>query len=52
MLNVLYLQQGKFESMSESIVGKIDDMNSRIDDLERSLDSLINQAATVGQVRQ
>ena len=34
--------------MSESIVGKIDTMNGRIVDLERSLDGLINQAAAVG----
>ena len=32
-------------------MGKIDDMNARIDDLERSLDSLIHQAMHVGQVR-
>lgn len=32
--------QDKFESMSEQIISRIDDMGQRIDDLERAIASL------------
>ena len=47
--DLLQQMQGKFETMSESVVGRIDEMNSRIDELERSLDELVTQAATAGK---
>jgi hypothetical protein len=36
-------QQTRFNQMSEQIIGKIDDMGQRIDDLERSIAELMEQ---------
>ena len=41
---VLKDMQGKFQSMSDNIVLRIDDMGSRIDDLEKSIAELLAQA--------
>ena len=36
--------QGKFKVMSEGIVGKIDNMGGKIDDLEKNIAELLAQA--------
>jgi len=41
---VLQDMQGKFKTMSEGIVTKIDDMGGRIDDLEKNIAELLAQA--------
>lgn len=40
-------QQGRFNQMSEQIITKIDEMGSRIDDLERSISELMTQVRDV-----
>ncbi|XP_036096628.1 heat shock factor-binding protein 1-like [Molossus molossus] len=35
--------QDKFQTMSNQIIGKIDDMNSHIDDLEKNIADLMTQ---------
>mmetsp|Transcript_14363 Transcript_14363/g.30763 ORF Transcript_14363/g.30763 Transcript_14363/m.30763 type:complete len:80 (-) Transcript_14363:203-442(-) len=42
--NLLQQMQGRFETMSDNIIGRIDEMGHRIDDLERSIGELIQQA--------
>ena len=37
-------QQTRFQQMSDSIIGRIDEMGTRIDDLENSIGELIQQA--------
>ena len=37
-------QQSRFQQMSDSIIGRIDEMGTRIDDLEQSIGELIQQA--------
>ena len=37
-------QQTRFQTMSDSIIGRIDEMGSRIDDLEKSIGELIQHA--------
>ena len=37
-------QQTRFQQMSDSIIGRIDEMGTRIDDLEKSIGDLIQQA--------
>jgi len=41
---LLQQMQSKFEQMSESIIGRIDEMGNRIDDLEKSISDLMAQA--------
>lgn len=36
--------QQRFQSMSDNIVNRIDDMGKRIDDLEASIADLVNEA--------
>jgi heat shock factor-binding protein 1 len=36
--------QNKFQSMSDNIIHKIDEMGNRIDDLERSVNDLMDEA--------
>jgi heat shock factor-binding protein 1 len=43
------VQQGRFQTMSDSIIGRIDEMGNRIDDLERSIGDLIQQAGVEEQ---
>lgn len=38
-----YLQQQRFNQMSTSIIGRIDEMGNRIDDLEKSIGDLMQQ---------
>ena len=42
--NLLKEMQGRFTTMSDSIVNRIDDMGARIDDLEKSISELIQEA--------
>mmetsp|Transcript_124514 Transcript_124514/g.363567 ORF Transcript_124514/g.363567 Transcript_124514/m.363567 type:complete len:84 (+) Transcript_124514:71-322(+) len=42
--NLLKEMQGRFQTMSDSIINRIDDMGSRIDDLEKSISDLIQEA--------
>lgn len=37
-------QQTRFQTMSEAIIGRIDEMGNRIDDLEKSIGELMSQA--------
>ena len=37
-------QQSRFEQMSDQIIGRIDEMGNRIDDLEKSIGELMEQA--------
>lgn len=37
-------QQSRFQTMSDSIISKIDEMGSRIDDLEKSIGELVKEA--------
>ena len=36
--------QGRFQQMSEAIIGRIDEMGGRIDELEASIGELMAQA--------
>jgi heat shock factor-binding protein 1 len=42
--NLLLQMQTRFQAMSESIITKIDEMGSRIDDLERSIAELLKES--------
>ncbi len=37
-------QQGRFEQMSDTILGKIDEMDKRLDDLEGTMHALASQS--------
>ncbi|KAG0573402.1 hypothetical protein KC19_VG175700 [Ceratodon purpureus] len=45
--NLLQQMQTRFQTMSESIITKIDEMGSRIDDLERSIGELVKETGHV-----
>ncbi|CAN0064018.1 unnamed protein product [Pylaiella littoralis] len=38
------LQQNRFSQMSDTIIGRVDEMSNRIDDLEKSIQDLMVQA--------
>ena len=42
--SLLEQMQGRFQEMSDSIIGRIDEMGSRIDDLENSISDLMQEA--------
>lgn len=42
--NLLEQMQSRFNQMSTSIIGRIDEMGNRIDDLEKSINDLMLQA--------
>ena len=44
-IHVSCLQQSRFQSMSQNIIKRIDDMGSRIDELETSIADLMQQAS-------
>ena len=46
--NLLKEMQGRFQTMSDSIINRIDDMGARIDDLEKSISELIQEAGVEG----
>ncbi|CAN0088624.1 unnamed protein product [Ectocarpus sp. 6 AP-2014] len=37
------LQQNRFSQMSDTIIGRVDEMSTRIDDLEKSIQDLMVQ---------
>lgn len=43
--NLLQQMQIRFQAMSDAIIGKIDEMGGRIDDLERNISELMTQAS-------
>lgn len=42
----MYIQQQKFQQMSEQIIGRLDEMGKRVDDLEKNVNELIQQVET------
>ena len=42
--NLLQQMQGRFATMSDAIIGRIDEMGHRIDELENSIGELMQQA--------
>ncbi len=38
------LQNQRFKAMSDTIIGRIDEMGTRIDDLEKSIADLVSEA--------
>jgi len=40
------MQQTRFQAMSDGIVGRIDELGSRIDELDESITHLIDQTGT------
>lgn len=48
--NLLLQMQTRFQTMSESIITKIDEMGSRIDELERSIGELVKETGHVDQM--
>jgi heat shock factor-binding protein 1 len=42
--SMLTQMQQRFQTMSETIIGRIDEMGSRIDDLEKSISDLVQEA--------
>ena len=44
LMFIFSFQQSRFQDMSNQIIGKIDDMGSRIDDLEKSIGELMEHA--------
>ena len=43
--HLLNQMQGRFQQMSDAILGRIDEMGSRIDELEQSISELMEDAA-------
>ena len=50
MQDLLKEMQSRFQTMSDSVVNRIDDMGSRIDDLEKSISELIQEAGAEAPV--
>ncbi|KAL9410325.1 hypothetical protein AB3S75_044149 [Citrus x aurantiifolia] len=46
--NLLQQMQSRFQTMSESIIAKIDEMGSRIDELEQSINDLRSEMGIEG----
>jgi len=42
--SMLTQMQQRFQSMSDNIIGRIDEMGTRIDDLEKSIADLVSEA--------
>jgi len=42
--NLLQQMQSRFQTMSNAIIGRIDEMGNRIDELEKSIGELMTQA--------
>jgi heat shock factor-binding protein 1 len=49
MLNQM---QNRFQSMSDNIINRIDEMGTRIDDLEKSIADLVNEAQNDPEIQQ
>ncbi len=41
-----HTQQGKFQQMSEQIIGRLDEMGKRVEDLEKNIEDLMQQVDT------
>jgi heat shock factor-binding protein 1 len=41
----VYVQQQRFQAMSDTIIGRIDEMGNRIEDLEKSINELMENAS-------
>eukprot|EP00347_Sterkiella_histriomuscorum_P011942 403370505 len=50
--NMLSQMQQRFQTMSDNIVNRIDDMGKRIDDLETSIADLVNEAQNDPDIQQ
>ena len=48
--NLLEQMQGRFQTMSDAIITKIDDVQARIDELERSVHEIASEAGRSGSV--
>ena len=44
MQNLLKEMQGRFQTMSDAVINRIDDMGERIDELDKSISELMSQA--------
>ena len=44
-----FFQQGKFQVMSDQIIGRIDEMGTRLDELERNVGELMQQSGIEDQ---
>ena len=44
---MLTQMQNRFKGMSENIVGHIDEMGNRIEELEKSIAELVNEASAI-----
>lgn len=42
MQNMLKQMQDRFEEMSSNIIGRVDEMGKRIDDVEKSINEIMN----------
>lgn len=42
--NLLQQMQGRFQKMSENIMGRLDDMGAKIDELEKSVAEIAEQS--------
>ncbi|KAA6430037.1 MAG: hypothetical protein FRX49_00468 [Trebouxia sp. A1-2] len=42
--NLLQQMQGRFQTMSDSIISRVDEMGSKIDDLEKQIGELVQQS--------
>ena len=42
--NLLKEMQGRFQTMSDAVINRIDDMGERIDELDKSISELMSQA--------
>jgi heat shock factor-binding protein 1 len=45
---MLTQMQQRFQTMSDNIIGRIDEMGNRIDDLEKSIADLVQEAQSEG----
>ena len=47
--NMLNQMQKRFQGMSDNIVDRIDDMGGRIEELEKSIGELVNEAGAIDE---
>ena len=45
-MHPLFLQQQKFQQMSEQIIGRLDEMGKRVEELEKNVGELVQQVDT------
>lgn len=49
--NLLQQMQDKFQTIYDQIIGRIDNMSSHIDDLEKDITDLMTQAGGTGRLK-